>query len=101
MQADPIFCYANLTAQTLWGMGWDVFCALPSRLSAEADAREERERLLQRAAAHGFVDDYAGVRVTADGRRFRITDCILWNVLNKTHDKIGQAATFCTWEWLS
>lgn len=100
VEPDPVFRYANLAAQALWGMNWAQFTALPSRLSAEADAQDERERLLRRAAAHGFVDDYAGVRVTAAGRRFRIRGCVLWNVLNKTHDKIGQAASFSSWEWL-
>ena len=61
---------------------------------------EERERLLARAEAHGFVDDYSGVRITADGRRFRIHDCILWNVLDDNGQKIGQAACFDRWEWL-
>jgi hypothetical protein len=100
-EADPVFCYANLTAQHLWKMPWDVFTMMPSRQSAEPDAQEERKRLLETAARQGYVDDYHGVRITADGRRFRINDCILWNVLNKTHDKIGQAATFSSWEWVS
>lgn len=86
-------------------MDWETFVALPSRLSAEADAQEERERLLATAAKQGFVDDYRGVRITSDGRCFRINNCILWNVLDTAHDKIGstkigQAATFSDWEWL-
>lgn len=100
VQADPVFCYANLAAQKLWQMDWDTFTALPSRLSAEPDAQEERERLLEVAAKQGYAGDYRGVRVASDGRRFRIHGCVLWNVLNKTHDKIGQAASFSHWEWL-
>ena len=34
-EADPVFCYANRTAQRLWGLTWDEFIRLPSRLSAE------------------------------------------------------------------
>ncbi len=34
-EADPVFCYANRTAQGLWGLTWDEFIRLPSRLSAE------------------------------------------------------------------
>jgi hypothetical protein len=100
MQADPVFCYANLAAQKLWGMGWEQFTRLPSRLSAEAEAQEERHRLLLLAEKQGYVDDYRGVRITAQGRRFRIHACILWNVLNETRDKIGQAARFERWEFL-
>lgn len=105
IQPEPVFCYANLAAQRLWNMDWEKFITLPSRLSAEADARQERERLLAAAAKQGFVDDYRGIRITSDGRRFRINNCILWNVMDTVHDKIGstkigQAATFSDWEWL-
>jgi hypothetical protein len=48
-QADPIFRYANQTAQTLWQMTWDEFIVLPSRLSAESMLQEERDRLLKEA----------------------------------------------------
>jgi hypothetical protein len=30
-----VFCYANRTAQRLWGLTWEEFIRLPSRLSAE------------------------------------------------------------------
>lgn len=100
MQPDPIFCYANLAAQQLWQMDWNQFTQLPSRLSAEPDAQADRERLLQRATAQGYVDDYRGVRITSQGKRFRIDNCVLWNVVDKAGIQLGQAATFNTWEWL-
>ncbi len=28
MEADPVFCYANRTAQRLWGLTWDEFIGL-------------------------------------------------------------------------
>lgn len=93
-QADPIFCFANQAAQRLWGYPWAEFIALPSRLSAEADAQAERERLLARARANGFIDDYAGVRIARDGRRFRIDSVILWNVDDEFGTACGQAAVF-------
>ena len=67
---------------------------MPSRLSAEADIQAERERLLARARANGFIDDYAGVRIARDGRRFRISSVILWNVDDKSGTACGQAAVF-------
>ncbi|NBX02874.1 MAG: MEKHLA domain-containing protein [Alphaproteobacteria bacterium] len=100
VQPDPIFCYANLAAQKLWEMDFDTFTGLPSRLSAEPDAREERERLLEKAQKNGYVDDYQGVRITATGKRFRIRNCTLWNVINEQNERIGQAARFSDWEWL-
>ena len=57
-EADPVFCYANRTAQGLWGLTWDEFIRLPSRLSVEPLVQAERGQLLARVRAHGFIDDY-------------------------------------------
>ena len=96
-QADPIFNYANRLALELWETDLATLLATPSRMTAEPVHRQERERLLQRTAQHGFVDDYQGIRITASGRRFRIERAIVWNVLDVTGLKIGQAATFSSW----
>ncbi len=96
-QADPVFCYANRTAQRLWGYAWDEFIRLPSRLSAEPEAREDRERLLARAREKGFIDDYSGIRIAKDGSRFRIADVVLWNVA-VDGERHGQAAVFRRWD---
>jgi len=93
-QADPVFRYANLAAQKLFGYSWDEFISTPSRLSAEPMEREERQKLLDRAARDGYVDDYHGVRVTKDGKRFEIRDTILWNVTDEAGKLHGQAAMF-------
>ena len=39
---DPIFVYGNRTALRLFELDWNAFIALPSRLSAEPLARDER-----------------------------------------------------------
>ena len=93
-EADPIFRYANTAALTLWEMDWDRFTRLPSRLSAEAepDIQGDRARLLAAALARGWVGDYAGIRISASGRRFRIADTILWTVTDATGQRHGQAA---------
>jgi len=96
--ADPLFTYANLAAQQLFEMRWDEIVGLPSRLSAEAPAREERERLLERVAARGFIDDYSGVRVAKSGRRFRILHATVWNLSDPSGRRVGQAAAFADWE---
>ena len=93
-EADPVFCYANRTAQGLWGLTWDEFIRLPSRLSAEPLVQAERDRLLARVRARGFIDDYQGVRIAKDGSRcFRISSAVVWMVVveGATH---GQAALF-------
>ncbi len=99
-EPDPIFWFANRTAQRLWEIPWDRFTHLPSRLSAEADERATREALLRRAEEHGYIDDYRGVRISASGRRFRIEDVVLWNLTDDRGLRIGQAATFAHWTFL-
>jgi PAS domain-containing protein len=93
-QADPIFCFANLAAQKQWGYTWAEFVTLPSRFSIEPDGQAAREHLLARARAHGFIDDYSGVRIARDGRRFHIREVILWNVDDDNGVACGQAAVF-------
>jgi hypothetical protein len=99
-EADPIFRYANKTAQTLFGIGWQKFTRMPSRLSAEPVAAEERQRLLDTAAKLGYVDNYQGIRITAEGKRFMIKDTVLWNVVDGALKMHGQAAAISRWEWL-
>lgn len=95
---DPVFTYANLTAQRLFDMPWQDIVGLPSRLSAEPLAREDRERLLIRVASYGFIDDYSGVRIARSGRRFRIHNATVWNLLDGAGRRCGQAACFGDWQ---
>ena len=43
-------------------------------------------------AAQGFIRDYAGVRIAASGRRFRIDDAVVWNLVDADGVRHGQAA---------
>lgn len=95
---DPIFNYANLTAQRLFAMDWKQFTALPSRLSAEPVHRDERARLMAEVARSGYIDDYEGVRIAASGRRFRIMQTTIWNLLDDEGRMIGQAAVYSHWQ---
>ncbi len=94
---DPVLTYGNRTAQTLFEMSWSQFTGTPSRFTAEEPVREERERLLQRVAADGFIDDYSGVRISKTGRRFLIERATVWNLLDRDGEAVGQAATFSNW----
>jgi hypothetical protein len=98
--ADPIFNYANRTALTLWEMTWQEFTTLPSRQPVEPDERETRARLLAEVASRGFIEHYAGVRIAQSGRRFRIQDVIVWNLLDEHGQPYGQAAMFAHWTFL-
>jgi len=94
VEADPIFFFGNRAALARFETDLPAFLAMPSRLSAEAPLREERQALLDRVAAHGFIHDYAGVRISAKGRRFMIEQAVVWTVTDEAGARIGQAATF-------
>ena len=99
-EADPVLNYGNAAALTLWEMPWAEFTCTPSRLTAEAPNREERARLLAAVAARGFIDDYSGIRISKGGRRFRIAQATVWNLLDEQSRLCGQAAMFSRWEFL-
>jgi len=99
-EADPIFFYSNALALDLFEMPADEFMRLPSRLSAEPMLRDERARLLDRVTRDGFIDDYAGIRISASGQRFRIEQATVWNIIDATGAMHGQAATFDRWTML-
>ncbi len=99
-EADPIFNFANTTAQQLWEMDWQIFTSLPSRLSAEPINQTEREQLLQMARTKGYIDGYKGIRISQSGKRFYIQDTILWNITDPQGMYYGQAAMFHKWQWL-
>ena len=99
-EADPILNYGNASALALWEMSWAELTCTPSRLTAEAPNREERARLLEMVRIHGFIDDYSGIRISKSGRRFRIAQATVWNLISEDSQSCGQAALFSHWEFL-
>lgn len=99
-EADPVLNYGNAAALRLWETTWDEFTRMPSRLTAEAPNREERARLLATVSRRGFIDDYSGIRISTTGRRFRITQATVWNLITEAGEPRGQAAMFSHWEYL-
>jgi len=96
-EADPRFVYANKAAQARFEYGWDEFTGLPSRLSAEAPDRAERQRLLDAVARDGFIGDYRGLRIAKSGRRFWIESATVWQLIDEAGALHGQAAAFREW----
>ncbi|MCP5115894.1 MAG: MEKHLA domain-containing protein, partial [bacterium] len=96
-EPDPLFNYANLTAQRLWELEWDALIGMPSRKTAEKSAQDDRSRALHTALRGGFVEDYSGVRISAGGRRFRIEHGVIWNLPDGSGNLRGQAAMFSDW----
>ncbi|MGE6784275.1 MEKHLA domain-containing protein [Ensifer adhaerens] len=95
---DPRFFYANRTAQACFGYDWQEFVGMPSRLSAEAPDRAERQHLLDSVAAKGFIDNYRGLRIAKSGRRFWIEDATVWQLTRANGEHAGQAAMFHRWK---
>ncbi len=91
--ADPVFNYGNHAALAQFELRFEELCQLPSRYSAQPDARERRAQLLERVTRQGYIDDYTGIRISAKGRLFRIHQAVVWNVL-RGGNVVGQAATF-------
>jgi hypothetical protein len=92
-------CFSTATAWRCRCSKWisPAFTRLPSRFSAEAPVREERARLLARVSRDGYIDDYSGVRIASSGRRFRIEQATVWNLVDADRSIHGQAATFAHW----
>ena len=97
MEADPILNYGNAAALALWEMDLATFVQTASRLTAEPLHRDERARLLERTLRDGYVDEYQGIRISRSGRRFRIEQAIVWNLVDHAGNHRGQAATFDRW----
>ena len=96
--SDHLFNYANRTALGLFGYAWDELIGRPSSASAEPVHRDERRRLLDEVGRQGFIENYSGIRVGKTGRRFRIVNATVFNLLDHTGHHLGQAATFENWQ---
>jgi hypothetical protein len=90
----PIFFYGNRRALQLFEMSFDEFTRLPSRLSAEPLAQDERAKMLEKAMRQGYVDSYSGMRIASSGKRFMIADGTVWNLIDEQGKHQGQAAMF-------
>lgn len=99
-EEDPIFNYGNAAALELFGMTWEEFTSMSSRLSAEPMHRDERERFMTQVRLRGCVQDYRGIRVSKQGRRFLIEQATVWTVNDEAGTVIGQAAVLPAWRYL-
>ncbi len=93
----PRFFYGNARTLALFKLTAADFLGRPSYTSAEPAHRDERARMFALLEAHDVVPDYAGVRVAADGTRFRIKDAVIWNLVDEAGVRRGQAAWFEKW----
>ncbi len=97
---DPVLTYGNLAAQRLWEMSWEALTSLPSRLTAEPTERALRDAMFAQMRAKGFIEDYAGIRISATGKRFEIRNAVIWPLLDEDGLKRGEAACFSDYAFL-
>jgi len=95
--SDHLFNYANRAALALFEYDLNELIGQPSSTSAEPLHRDERRRLLDEVSRHGFIENYSGVRISKNGRRFRINNATVFNLLDRSGHYLGQAATFADW----
>ncbi len=99
-ETDPLFNFGNDLALTLFERSFEDFVRLPSRKSSGQTRDEDRIRLLEEVTRNGFIENYSGIRVSASGRRFEISDAVVWNVIDESGLYRGQAAKISTWRYL-
>lgn len=100
-EADPILNYGNQQTLMLWEIVWQDLIQMPSRLTAELSERSDRAELLNQATRQGYLQNYQGIRISQTGRRFRIENAEIWDVLDEQGQRCGQAAKFSQWQWLT
>ncbi len=101
IETDPVLNYGNQSALKLWEMDWNQFTRTPSRLTAEPINREDREQMLHQAKMQGFIADYTGIRISSNGKRFRINQATIWNIHKPDGTPLGQGAAFSDWLYLT
>lgn len=88
----PRFFYGNDRSLSLFKWQARDMIGLPSHHSAEPDARADRTAMFAQLEAKDVVAGYSGVRIAADGTRFRIIDAVIWNLRDGQGTLHGQAA---------
>lgn len=97
---EPKFIYGNQKALELWELTEDEFIGMPSRFTAEEVERDKRQKLLDEVSKNGYIKNYSGVRISSTGKRFRINNAVVWNLLNDKNQLVGQAVKFKNYEYL-
>ena len=96
---DPRFLYANRAALQLFSRNWEQMVGMSSRLSASANQRLSRREQLELARRQDKLENYSGVRVNSQGRRFQIRGARIWSLIDQERHYSGQAACFSQWWW--
>ncbi|MEU3188921.1 MEKHLA domain-containing protein [Streptomyces sp. NPDC006923] len=94
---DAKFVYANKVAQSCFGYDWKQFDSMPSRLSAAPGRQTDRDSFVRSVRDKGFATGYRGLRRARDGAEFWIEDVTMWDLVDASGARHGQAAVFRSW----
>ena len=100
IEADPQLSYANASALLLWQTTWNELIGLPSRLTAPASERGDRESALTQALAIKAISGYSGIRISRREKRFMINNARVWSISDNREQVLGLAASFSDWWWI-
>ena len=95
---DPLFTYGNQTALGLFELTDEQILCTPSRTSAEKNDQASRGKFMQSVKEKGYAEGYSCIRVSSTGKKFKILNASIWNILDDRKVIIGQAAAFMKWE---
>ena len=98
-EKNPILNYGNQKTLDIWELSWKEFTKIPSRKTAELIEQVERDRLLAETTKQGFCY-FSGIRITSTGKRFKINNGIVWNLIDEQQNYQGQAAVFSDFYFL-
>lgn len=98
--SEPLFNYANHQGLELFEFDWRELITTPSKKSAEVINQTERAKLLQQVTEQGFISHYQGIRISKTGKRFKILQATVWNLIDPHGDYQGQAACFAHWQFI-
>jgi len=98
-ESNPILNYGNQKALDIWELSWQKFTKIPSRETAESIEQAERDRLLAETTKQGFCE-YSVIRITSTGKRFKINQGVVWNLIDEQQVYQGQAAVFADFDFL-
>ncbi len=96
---NPILNYGNQKSLDIWELSWEEFTKTPYRKTAELVEQAERDRLLAETTKQGFCY-FSGIRITSTGKRFKINQGIVWNVIDEQQTYQGQAAIYSDFYFL-
>ncbi|MFY2563354.1 MEKHLA domain-containing protein [Corallococcus terminator] len=89
---DPVYFYTNASASQHFGYTPEEFLALPSRLSATPEGQDDRNAAVKESLEKGSLIGYGCVRITREGKHFRLRDGELFLLRDKDEARIGMGA---------